>query len=132
MTARKSQKSASAGLLTRGEVMVRRRLTADTLAFALLTRHARRSDFRTGRSRSGAPVHPGSVHRAPFAARQAFADLDPSGALAASWLTATAAPAGWSYGATSTRTSPSMAAWRVVLALARLDGTRYANASPSP
>jgi hypothetical protein len=74
------------------------------------------------------PAFQFSRRRAPgtvLAARQAFADLDPSGALAASWATSTIAPPGWPWRDIDAHIALD-GGYEVVLALARLDAARYA------
>lgn len=66
------------------------------------------------------PARPGTVP----AARQVFGEVDPSGALAASWLTARVAPTGWLWQDLDAHVRLD-GGFAVVSALARLDAARY-------
>ncbi len=131
MTDRQALEARLGSLLTSGQVKDRRRLTDAALA-------ARVGDGRLVAvilpdGTAAFPAYQFTRRRAPgtvLAARQAFADLDPSGALAASWLTSSVAPSGWPWRDLDAHIARE-GGLEVVLALARLDANRCAE-SPAP
>lgn len=132
MTDRQALEARLGSLLTPGEVKDRRRLSDAALA-------ARVGDGRLVAvilpdGTAAFPAYQFTRRRAPgtvLAARQAFADLDPTGALAASWCTSTVAPTGWPWRDLDAHiVQPE--GFDVVLALARLDAARYAAAPNTP
>jgi hypothetical protein len=80
------------------------------------------------------PAYQFSRNRAPgtvLAARQAFRSLDPSGALAASWLTSSVAPPGWLWRDVDAYLTFE-SGFEIVTQMASLDAHRYSASLQSP
>lgn len=119
-------------LLTASAVRGLRRLNAEALAARVADGRLIAVTLPDGTA--AFPAYQFTRRRAPgtvLAARQAFADIDPSGALAASWLTSSVAPNGWPWRDLDAHIARE-GGLEVVLALARLDATRCAEPRSSP
>ena len=130
MTDRQAIEARLGPLLTPVQVMGARRLTGSALAARIMDGRLIAVKVPPD-STLLLPAYQFNRQRAPgtvLAARRAFTDIDPSGALAASWLTATVAPTGWRWRDLDAHIAID-GGFEVILALARLDAVRYANAS---